>query len=132
MNITFLILVFVVMVGVNFCIPNANKEGSTDALVARNPFGCLLNIIGLITGFLSLIASAIYFSITWKWWFFLLFIPAFYIASIVQRLLSKLLGLEKDHEQETNDSIAQVLNKKILGSFLVITSWVFYFVWKML
>ena len=131
MNTFIISLLLLIMVGINFCSPeNGFMENEADQEVARNPFGCLLNFIGLVVGFGTCLTAAIYFSITENWWIFLLFIPGFILASIVKKILCKIIPFNKITNSNYDSYVTQAVIKKEIGALLVILSYVIYFIFR--
>lgn len=121
------ILLFLVLVGVKFCSPDVG-ENEADKEIARNPFGCLLNMIGLVLGLGTCITAAIYYSIVESWWMFLLFFPALVLAGAIKVLLCKIIPLGKMNNPVMGPLVSRVVLKKGIGAFLVVVAYVLYFV----
>lgn len=124
-------LLFLVMVGVQFCSPgNKFEEHEADREVAGNPFGCLLNIIGLVIGLGTCITAAIYFSFTERWWYFLLLIPGYIVAGLTKKILCKITPTNKEAIARDEYYITMAVLKKEFGVFLIIVSYILYFIFK--
>lgn len=118
-------LLFLILVGMKFCSPgNDPMENEADKFVARNPFGCFLNLIGIVSATIVCVVSAIYYSVAEKWWIFLLFIPAYFLAGLVEVILCKIIPFRKITSSQYDPYIAQAIVKKEFGVFLVILSYI--------
>lgn len=131
MNTLTISLLFLILVGIKFCSPgNSILENEADQEVAMNPFGCLLNIIVLLIGGGTCLTAAIYFSITEKWWYFLLLIPGFILAGLTKVILCKIIPFNKTTNPDYDQYIVRAVIKKQFGAFLVILSYVLYFIFR--
>ena len=123
-------LCFLIMVGIKFGSPNDDYENFADREVARNPYGCLLNIICIFGGTIACLIAAIYYSVTEHWWIFLLFIPGFILAGLVKIIICKIIPFQKITDLKYGPNIAQVVAKKTFGALLVIIAFVLYIILK--
>lgn len=120
-------LLFIIMLGMTFCLQDTTyAEKEINKLVGSNRFDLLIRFIGIGIGFITCLTAAIYFSITEKWWYFLLFIPSLALSALVKAILCKIIPFNKIGHSH-NNSYAQAVVKREFGALLIILSYVIYF-----
>lgn len=115
------------MVGYHFCSAHSQSDKDADVAAGSTGCGCILNFLGTLLGFITILGAAVYFSIKVHWWIFLLFIPAYFIAGyLTSFLISKLPFGEEYYSEEK--ILPLILLKKSIGAFLVILAYGLFFI----